>query len=111
MENEHQTPAAQIFPAGVGTLPEQQIPHVAEGEGLAIGEIVAVVMEYRWLVAMITASMLLLGLCWVFVSTPIFKADGLIQVEEKASGMSALKELQPLLGDNTTVSAELEILT
>jgi len=32
-------------------------------------------------------------------------------VEEKSSGVGSLKALQPLLGDDTTVSAELEILS
>jgi hypothetical protein len=35
---------------------------------------------------------------------------GLLQVEEKSSGVGSLKALQPLLGDDTTVSAEIEIL-
>ena len=93
-------------------IPGQQIAHsIEEPEGLAVGEIVAVVMEHRWLVATVTAATVLLGVAWSTVSKPVYRADGLVQVEEKASGMSALKELQPLLGDSTTVSAELEILT
>lgn len=104
MDNENLKAAAGI--------PGQQIANSnEEPEGLAVGEIVAVVMEHRWLVATVTAVAVLLGVAWSVVSKPVYRADGLIQVEEKASGMSALKELQPLLGDSTTVSAELEILT
>ena len=90
---------------------QQIITSSDDAEGLAVGEIVAVVMEHRWLVATVTAAAVLLGVAWSVVSKPVYRADGLVQVEEKANGMSALKELQPLLGDNTTVSAELEILT
>lgn len=104
MDNENLKAAAGI--------PGQQIANSnEEPEGLAVGEIVAVVMEHRWLVATVTAVAVLMGVAWSVVSKPVYRADGLIQVEEKASGMSALKELQPLLGDSTTVSAELEILT
>lgn len=94
-------------------MPAQQITSSNdEGEGLAVGEIVAVVMEHRWLIAAITALSILLGGAFVFVSKPVYKADGLLQVEEKGGGgISALKELQPLMGDSTTVSAEQEILT
>lgn len=93
-------------------IPGQQVQSTdEEGEGLAVGEIIAVLMEHRWLIATITTLFLLLGVAWTFVSEPLYRADGLIQVEEKPSGMSALKDLQPLLGDSTTVSAELEILT
>jgi len=97
---------------GTPAIPGQQIANSGdEPEGLAVGEMVAVVMEHRWLVATVTAAAVLLGVAWSVVSKPVYRADGLVQVEEKASGMSALKELQPLLGDSTTVSAELEILT
>jgi len=95
-------------------MPGQQIATGAEEEeGLAIGEIIAVVMEYRWLIAAITAFSILLGVGFVFVQKPVYKADGLLQVEEKSGGgmSAALKDLQPLLGDSTTVSAEQEILT
>lgn len=97
------------------TMPGQQIvPGAEEEQGLAIGEIVAVVMEYRWLIAAITALSILLGGAYLFVAKPVYKADGLLQIEEKGSGggmSAALKDLQPLMGDSTTVSAEQEILT
>lgn len=95
-------------------IPGQQIATGAEeAEGLAIGEIIAVAMEYRWLIAVITAISVLLGGGYLFVVKPVYKADGLLQVEEKGGGgmSAALKDLQPLLGDSTTVSAEQEILT
>ena len=106
MESENLKPAA-IIPA------KQITSSNDEGEGLAVGEIVAVVMEHRWLIAAITALSILLGGAFVFVSKPVYKADGLLQVEEKGGGgmSAALKDLQPLLGDNTTVSAEQEIFT
>ncbi|WP_374264520.1 polysaccharide biosynthesis tyrosine autokinase [Zoogloea sp.] len=106
METENLKPAPAI--------PNQQIRSAnEEGEGLAVGEIVAVVMEHRWLIAAITAFSILLGVAYIFIAKPVYKADGLLQVEEKGGGgmSAALKDLQPLLGDSTTVSAEQEILT
>lgn len=92
---------------------EQLLPvKDSDSEGLALGEIVAIVMEYRWLIAASTLCALLFGIGWVFTTKPIYKADGLIQVEEQGGNkLSAFNELAPLLGDSTTVSAELEILT
>jgi len=106
METENIKPAAAI--------PGQQITSAKEdGDGLAVGEIVAVVMEHRWLIAAVTACSILLGVAYTFVARPVFKADGLLQVEEKGGGgvSAALKDLQPLLGDSTSVAAEQEILT
>ena len=93
------------------TQPLPQISSEEVDEGLALGEIIAVLMDYRWLIAAISLLALAIGLTWVFVSKPIYRADGLLQVEEKSSGVGSLKALQPLLGDDTTVSAEIEILS
>jgi tyrosine-protein kinase Etk/Wzc len=82
-----------------------------EDDGMVVGEVIALVMEYRWLIALITAVAVGFGASWVVLAQPVYKADALIQVEEKAGGVSILKELQPLLDDSTTVAAELEILT
>ena len=87
-----------------------QIAHEAEEEGISLGEILATLMEYKWLIASITLAALIIGLAFTFVSKPVYRADGLLQVEEKSSGVGSLKALQPLLGDDTTVSAEVEIL-
>ena len=112
MENEHRTPpSSQMLNPIMGAIAGQQIQREDEEESLAIGEIIAVVIEHRWLIAMSTTAFLILGAAWISIARPVYIADGLIQVEEKASGMSVLKDLQPLLGDSTTVSAELEILT
>lgn len=96
------------------TLPSLQIATANEGdEGLSVGEIIAVVMEHRWLIAAVTSVFVIFGAVFSISAKPVYKADGLIQVEEKSTGgMSAvMKDLGPLLGDSTTVSAEQEILT
>ncbi|KFB71432.1 MAG: putative tyrosine-protein kinase in cps region [Candidatus Accumulibacter phosphatis] len=99
---------------GMTAAAMQPLPQISSeevDEGLALGEIIAVLMDYRWLIAAISLLALAIGLTWVFVSKPIYRADGLLQVEEKSSGVGSLKALQPLLGDDTTVSAEIEILS
>ncbi|SBT08624.1 Capsular exopolysaccharide family [Candidatus Accumulibacter aalborgensis] len=99
----------QHHPAAASGIPSQ-IALEDDDEGISLGEIIGITLEYRWLIAALTLVALIIGLFVVVVSRPIYRADGLIQVEEKTSGMGSLKALQPLLGDDTTVSAELEIL-
>lgn len=81
-----------------------------EEEGVSIGEVIVTLIDYRWLIAAITLLALIAALFVIFFSLPVYRADGLLQVEEKSPGTGLLKDLQPLLGDDTTVSAELEIL-
>ncbi|MBU1664569.1 MAG: capsular biosynthesis protein, partial [Gammaproteobacteria bacterium] len=77
-----------------------------------LGEIFATLLEYKWLIVAITFFTILLGAAYLYVATPVYQADALLQVDDKkgGGGLTALKELQPLLGDSTSVAAQLEIL-
>lgn len=100
MEHQNLSPAAQ-------GLDDQ------DDDGLALGEILAVLIDYRWLIAAITVAGVLLGAAWIFIARPEYRASGLIQVEEKSSAaLTGLKELGSLMGlaGDTTVAAEQEIL-
>lgn len=78
---------------------------------IELTDIVSAAIEYRYLVAVVTAVCVLIGIISVLTASPNYRADALLQVEEKATGLSAMKEIQPLLEDSTSVTAELEILT
>jgi len=80
-------------------------------EGLALGEIIAVLIDYRWLIAATCLFAVIVGLLWVVIASPTYRADGLLQIEEKKGGGGVLKALEPLLGDTTTAPAEVEILS
>src|SRR5210317_1314056 len=74
-----------------------------------LGELIGVLIENRWLILAVTAVFFLLGLTYAFVATPIYKADGLIQVEEKKSGLGDL-DINALFEGDASVTAEIEIL-
>lgn len=108
MEQEQLKPVATSPAMASPGAPQIQLEE--DEEGISIGEIIATVMEYRWLIASITLAAVVLGLAYIFVAKPVYRADGLLQIEEKHAG-GALKALEPLMGDDTTVAAEMEILT
>lgn len=108
MEQQQLKPVAT--PPAMASPGAPQIQLEEDEEGISIGEIIATVMEYRWLIASITLAVVVLGLAYIFVAKPVYRADGLLQIEEKHAG-GALKALEPLMGDDTTVAAEMEILT
>ncbi|GAB1425264.1 polysaccharide biosynthesis tyrosine autokinase [Thauera terpenica] len=84
-----------------------------EDDFINLGEIIATLLEYKWLILAVTTLAVAIGVFVALVSTPIYRADALLQVEDKsaASGsLAALADVQSVLGDNTSVAAELEIL-
>ena len=78
-----------------------------------LGEIIATLLEYKWLILAVTSMALAIGVFVALVSTPVYRADALLQVEDKSKmkgGIAALRDVEGVLGDNTSVAAELEIL-
>lgn len=90
-----------------------QIPFDESEDEFNLGEIIAVVLEYKWLVLAITSLALMLGAFKLYNATPIYRANAMLQIEGK-KGVAALSELQPLLNPsldvNNAVNAQLQIL-
>jgi tyrosine-protein kinase Etk/Wzc len=83
-------------------------PEIYDDE-IDLGDLIGVLIENRWLILIITLASFLLGLTYTFVATPIYKADALIQVEEKKSGLGDL-DINALFEGDTSTTAEIEIL-
>ena len=83
-------------------------PDIDEDE-IDLGDLLGVLIENRWLIIGITLAVFALGYSSAFMAIPIYKADGLIQVEEKQSGLGNL-DINALFESDTSVNAEIEIL-
>ncbi|WP_293634787.1 polysaccharide biosynthesis tyrosine autokinase [Polaromonas sp.] len=73
-----------------------------------------VLLDARWLIAGVTALVLLLGGAYAFLSRPVYQANSLIQVEDSKPGISgaagALGEASSLFEIKSPATAEMEIL-
>jgi tyrosine-protein kinase Etk/Wzc len=68
------------------------------------------VVEGRWIVAGVVAFCLAAAAAYLFLATPVYQADAMIQVEEKPRAVAGLEELSLLFGDKTPAEAEIEII-
>ncbi len=79
-----------------------------------LGEIFATLLEYKWLIAAVTFFVTLLGAFYLYIATPIYQADALLQWDDKmvgGGGLGALKDVSAMLGgDATATAAQTEIL-
>jgi len=66
-------------------------------------------IENRWLIVAITTAALLVGALKAFTAVPIYQADGLLQVEEKNSGLANF-ETAMTYEYYSPVNTEIEIL-
>lgn len=86
-------------------------PAAAPGEDEpTLADYVAVVSRNRWLIAAATGAALALGALYLFLAPPVFRADVLIQVEEKSKGLGGIDELSAMFSEKTPAETEMEIL-
>lgn len=83
-----------------------------QDDEIDLRDLLATLIEGRWLIAAVTALVVAMGLSYLLVAAPVYRADALIQVEGKDSGLnSAFGDMAALLGQQTAaVSGEIEIL-
>lgn len=65
----------------------------------------------KLMIVLVTFLATLIGVAYALISTPIYQADALVQLEEKSGGMALSSDLSDLLGSTAPVSvAEIEII-
>jgi tyrosine-protein kinase Etk/Wzc len=74
------------------------------------GELSASLVKRKWLIVSAALLALLISTIALVVSPPIYRAEGLLQIEKTKTGMEMLDTLQPLLGEDANVSAEVQVL-
>ncbi len=75
-----------------------------------LGKLLGVLLDNRWKIVVITFLFTVFGIAYAMLATPIYKADALIQVEEKSSGMPALGEMGDMFAGESSSTTEIEIL-
>jgi tyrosine-protein kinase Etk/Wzc len=75
-----------------------------------LADYLTTLVEGRWLVAAALAAALLVAGAYAVVAPPRYRADVLVQVEEKSASPGALEDLSMLMGGKTPAETEIEIL-
>ncbi len=83
-------------------------PEFDEGD-FDFGEMLGVLLESKWLITGITLAAFSAGIIYTFLAAPVYIADGLLQVEQKESGIGTL-DVNALFEGDTSINTEIEIL-
>lgn len=96
--------------SSVQGLPQQTMPD--DGDVINLFDLLDIVLDSRWLIAGITALALTIGVGYALLSTPIYQADTLIQVEDtKVGGANGLLgDMSGMFDIKSPAVAEIEIL-
>ncbi len=88
-------------------LPEK---NTSPSDEIDLGKLFGILVDNRWSIILITFVFAVVGVAYALLATPIYKADALIQVEEKSSGMPALGDMGELFGSESSATTEIEIV-
>lgn len=76
-----------------------------------LGKLFGILVDSRWNIIVITLLFTFIGITYALLATPIYKADALIQVEQKSTGMPALGgDMADLFSSESTATTEIEII-
>jgi tyrosine-protein kinase Etk/Wzc len=81
-------------------------------ETIDLGRFIGVLADHKWLIIIVTALSMLLGMAYGKLATPIYQADVLVQIERRST-VSPLGDLSNALGvagELNNTSAEIQIL-
>ncbi|UQV21842.1 polysaccharide biosynthesis tyrosine autokinase [Vibrio sp. J383] len=93
------------------TKPSQQ-SHTDNSDEIDLGKLLGILLDAKWLIMLTTFAFAVFGIAFALLSTPIYKADALIQIEEKSSGgiSSMVGDMGELFSQESSATTEVEII-
>lgn len=77
-----------------------------------LGRLFGLLLDGKWIIISITAIAMILGVAYALLATPEYKANALLQVEEKSGGMAALGDMGEMFsGGKSNADTEVNIIT
>ncbi|EKO3378582.1 polysaccharide biosynthesis tyrosine autokinase [Vibrio fluvialis] len=83
-----------------------------QSDEIDIGKLFGILLDAKWLIIATTFIFAVVGVVFVLLSTPIYKADALIQIEQKNSGgiSSLVGDMGELFASESSATTEIEII-
>ncbi|MEC6909363.1 polysaccharide biosynthesis tyrosine autokinase [Photobacterium piscicola] len=88
-------------------------PNTSSGsDEIDLGKLFGILIDSRWLIIITTFIFACIGISYALLATPIYKADALIQIEQKSTGMPALGgDMAEMFGGaESSATTEIEII-
>lgn len=92
----------------VNNRPQQ----VEQDDEIDLGRLLGLLLDGKWIIISITFIAALIGVSYALLATPEYKANALLQVEEKSGGMAALGDMGDMFsGGKSNADTEVNIIT
>ena len=87
--------------------------NASDNDEIDLGQLFGLLLDGKWIIVITTFIFAVLGIAFAFLSTPVYQADALIQVEQKSSGgFSAImsESLGDMFASESTADAEIQLI-
>jgi len=89
----------------------QQAIKSSDADEIDLGKLFGILLDARWSIIAVTFIFAVFGVGYALFATPVYKADALIQVEQKSGGMSALVgDMGDMFSSESSSTTEIEII-
>lgn len=75
-----------------------------------LGRLFGTLLDYKWWIIGCTLVAAIIGLSYATLTNPVYRADALLQVEEKSSGLAGMGELGEMFSQESSAVTEIEII-
>ncbi|GLS82871.1 polysaccharide biosynthesis tyrosine autokinase [Paraferrimonas haliotis] len=75
-----------------------------------LGKLLGLLIDGRWTIIITTAIFAAIAVFYAITATPVYKADALIQVEDKKGGLPGLGELGDMFASDSSGATEIELI-
>jgi tyrosine-protein kinase Etk/Wzc len=84
--------------------------HNSKHDEIDLGRVFGALLDFKWWVVGTTAAIAFVGFAYATLAEPIYRADALLQVEEKSSGLAGMGELGEMFSQDSSAVTEIEII-
>ncbi|MGR5146655.1 polysaccharide biosynthesis tyrosine autokinase [Photobacterium alginatilyticum] len=81
-----------------------------DSDEIDLGKLLGVLLDNRWSIILVTFLFATVGVVYALLATPIYKADALVQVEEKSAGVPGLSDISDMFASESSADTEIQIL-
>lgn len=84
----------------------------SQSDEIDLGKLFGILLDAKWIIIITTFVFAVLAAAFALLSTPIYKADALIQIEQKSSGgiSSLVGDMGELFASESSATTEIEII-
>ncbi|MGF1714563.1 polysaccharide biosynthesis tyrosine autokinase [Photobacterium chitinilyticum] len=86
-----------------------QVKHT-DSDDIDLGKLFGALLDSRWVIILATFLFAVFGIAYALLATPIYKADALVQVEEKSAGVPGLSDISDMFASESSADTEIQIL-